>query len=141
MSEDKPSINLGEDEWDWGNGAKPLTKELLNCLKELGVIKFTISYQGGSDEGYYHGGIDEWTDILLDGEPNPSLTEAALKKAVDLIDRWADYPGGYYNGAGEGIDYGDDFTYDLEKGNVEHTEWYHAPQEITHQPTRIETED
>jgi len=141
MSEDKPSINLGQEEWDWSNGPKPLTRELLNYLKEHGVIKFTISYSGGSDEGYYYGDINEHDDILLDGKPHADLTKAAVQKAGEMIDRWADYPGGYYNGAGDGTDYGDDFTYDLEKGTVEHTEWYHAPQEIKHQPTRIETEE
>ena len=141
MSEDTANINTGTDEWDWGTGAKPLTRDLFRSLKELGVIRFTVSYQGGSDEGYNSNSVIERHDILLDGEPSPSLTLQAERKAEELIDRWAGYPGGYYNGAGDGTDYGDDFEYNLEKGTVEHTEWYHAPQETKHEPTRIQTED
>jgi hypothetical protein len=141
MSKNTSNINTGTDGWDWSSGAKPLTKDLFRTLKQLGVIKFTISYQGGSDEGYYSSDISEKSDILLDGEPSRSLTMAAMLKASNLMDRWASYPGGYYNGAGDGTDYGDDFEYNLEKGTVEHSEWYHAPQETKYGARKIQTED
>ena len=71
-----PNIPLGEEEHEWDyKGAKPLTKELVEYLKELGVVEFEVHWEGGSDEGYFHAAISHIEETKLDGKPSKELTE------------------------------------------------------------------
>lgn len=124
-----PNINLGEEEHAWDDcGAKPLTKELVDYLQELGVVEFRVHWEGGSDEGYFHGEIVHIEETNLDGKPSKELTEVARSQAYAIIAKWADYPGGYYNGAGDGNSYGDEYTYNIKDMTVSHDQWYHVQQ-------------
>lgn len=78
-------------------------------LRAAGVESFTLSFWGGSDEGY----------LYLVGIPYE------LEKAVEDW-AWRAYQ---YSGAGDGENYGDDITYNLKDGTVKCSDWYMERQE------------
>lgn len=89
-----------------------LTAVLFAKLTKAGVEKLHLHWSGGSDESY----------LNIDTEPGT---------AQDLyteIEEWA-YDAFEYSGAGDGTDYGDDYTYDLIKKTVEHSEWCEVRQD------------
>lgn len=113
---------MSDEYFDWQcSKAKPLTKELKTRLVELGVAKFDVNWSGGCDEGM--GDVSVYYK-------KESVVEVARQKgyqsdpAYDLIYDWA-VGKGWYSGAGDGTDYGDSYHYDLDKGTVSHTDWYH----------------
>jgi hypothetical protein len=91
---------------------EPLTKEIYNKAKELGVEKIVLNWSGGSDEGH----------LYVDVFPHNSETCPPLEK---MIEQWA-YDAYSDSGAGDGNDYGDDIEYDLVNGTVSTSEWYTA---------------
>jgi len=107
--------------------AEPLSKKLYNKCKKFGVKQIILHFSGGSDEGYL--------DIELVGCEN-NEQEVILQKEVDTW-AWTAYS---YSGAGDGSDYGDDITYDLEKNEVSTTEWYSQPTYQSETPTKLELE-
>lgn len=110
---------MSDENFDWQCGtAKPLTKKLKTRLVELGVTKFDVNWSGGCDEGYGNVSITDYKE-----EPKMYPTNET-NEAYDLIHDWA-IEKGWYSGAGDGTDYGDSYHYDLEKGTVSHTDWYH----------------
>lgn len=113
-------MNITEDNhFDWQEGqSKPLPKELKEKLVGLGVDKFSVDWQGGSDEGY--------GDVSITWKKEPGTSEA-----YDLLYDWA-IEKGWYSGAGCGTDYGDTFMYDLKAGTVEYTEWQMEQSEQSH---------
>ncbi len=96
--------------------AQPLSKDIYNRAKKLGVEQIILQFSGGNDEGYLN--------VELVGEKLDS--EESYKLQLD-IDTWA-WDNYDYSGAGDGSDYGDNIAYDLVKGKVSTEEWYHAPQ-------------
>lgn len=93
---------------------QPLSKDIYNKAKSLGVKQIMLAFSGGSDEGYL--------DITL--LPHNNKYKSILTQEIDEW-AWGTYN---YNGAGDGSDYGDTITYDLEKGEVSADEWYHIVQ-------------
>ena len=93
---------------------KPLKKELYNKLKELGVKRFTLAFEGGNDEGYLDVGIYPYD--LDDHEIKGEIEDWA----------WGVYE---YNGSGDGSGYGDKITYDLEEGKTSTETWYMVREE------------
>lgn len=92
--------------------AEPLSKDIYNKAKELGITKITLSFSGGSDEGY------------LDVSCEPYDIDAS---SLDIEDwAWSVYD---YSGAGDGTDYGDNIVYDLKEGKVSTSEWFHVVKE------------
>lgn len=89
---------------------QPLSKDIYNKAKELGVKQIVLRFSGGNDEGY------------LSVETDPYKPDLETE-----IDSWA-WDAYEYNGAGDGSDYGDTITYDLEKGEVSADEWFHVVQ-------------
>jgi len=87
--------------------AKPLSKEIYNKAKELGITKIFLRFSGGSDEG----------NLDIDMEPTYN------QKFVHEIEDWA-WEVYSYSGAGDGSDYGDNIEYDLKAGKVSTSEWY-----------------
>jgi hypothetical protein len=87
--------------------AKPLSKEIYNKAKELGITKIFLRFSGGSDEG----------NLDIDMEPTYN------QKFVHEIEDWA-WKVYSYSGAGDGSDYGDNIEYDLKAGKVSTSEWY-----------------
>ena len=94
---------------------QPLSKDLFDRAKELGVKEIRINFQGGSDEGYIY--------PQTSGAPT---NNNEVRSKIDALERdleyWA-HDAYQYNGAGDGTDYGDDVTYNLETMEVTHSEW------------------
>jgi hypothetical protein len=86
---------------------KPLSKEIYNKAKELGIERIILRFSGGNDEGY------------LDVETEPKFNQDFASEIEDWV--WEVYD---YSGAGDGSDYGDDVIYDLKSGKVSTSEWY-----------------
>ena len=89
--------------------AEPLTEEIFNEAKRLGIKRIALSFSGGNDEGY----LDVTT------EPYCSSNDWFEDKIKDWA--WGAYD---YSGAGDGNEYGDDIVYDIENRKVSTSEWY-----------------
>jgi len=86
---------------------EPISKEIYDKAKELGIETITLRFSGGNDEGY------------LDVEVYPYDLQGKLDSEIDT---WA-WDAYQYNGAGDGNDYGDDITYNLKDGKVSLSSW------------------
>lgn len=94
--------------------AEPLSKEIYDKAKSLGITKIGLHFSGGSDEG----------DLYVETRP-----EYAPREFVDEIEEWV-WENYQYSGAGDGESrYGDDIVYNLETNEVTTKEWYHVVQE------------
>ena len=94
----------------------PIPKKLYDDAKAVGVKKIFIELSGGSDEGYCSVNVSFANN---DTENNPKRFEC-----IEAIEEWAnEVYGDEYNGAGDGTDYGDDITYDLENNTASTNEW------------------
>ena len=125
----------------------PLKRNLYDRAKALGLIEITLNFQGGSDEGYLdvqinhdpnHAAVElfaelaspvNWT-MRKEAEDNNSpqwqsyrAWEDACKRLRDVLEGWA-WSVYDYSGAGDGNDYGDDITYNLDDGIAEWQEWF-----------------
>jgi hypothetical protein len=112
--------------------AKPLSKDIYNKAKELGVEKIILQFSGGSDEGYLN------VELVGEDSHEYRFDEKAVI-FVQEIDTWA-WEVYHYSGAGDGSNYGDNITYDLVEGKVSTEEWYDAPQHHHHEPIKLELE-
>lgn len=92
--------------------AQPLTKSLHKKLTDANIKSFTLEFQGGSDEGYLY--------IDIDSDPNSDSDTEFIEQ---IIEDWA-WSVYQYSGAGDGSDYGDTITYNLETNQVTTQEWY-----------------
>jgi hypothetical protein len=90
-----------------------MPKELLAKIEAAGINKIVLAFSGGHDEGHLDVSIDNgWNDK---GELSLEIHEWA----IDAYE---------YHGAGQGIDYGDNYTYDFVRKTVSHDEWCYQPQ-------------
>lgn len=105
--------------------ATALPKELLTRLEKAGVKKFTLQFQGGSDEGYLE---------IRDNTEGVEGYKSIPDEVYEDVQEWA-YKTIGYSGAGDGHEYGDNFTYDLVEQTVTHDEWYMEQADRKH-PTR-----
>ena len=96
---------------------QPLSKSLYDRAKELNVTKIILGFQGGSDEGYLN------VELAVDGVGYQWYGDPSLRQLAQDIEKWA-WDVYYYNGAGDGTDYGDDITYDIESGKATSQAWY-----------------
>ena len=96
--------------------AQPLTKSLHKKLTDANIKSFTLDFQGGSDEGYLY--------INIDSDPKNDIDTSFIEQ---IIEEWA-WSVYQYSGAGDGSDYGDKITYDLESNQVTTREWYTVQQ-------------
>jgi hypothetical protein len=99
---------------------EPLPKAIYDKAKSLGITKICLGFSGGNDEGYLN--IRLYTSV----ESDPSSLQYCYHDDFESeIDSWAwhvyDYGGG-----GDGYDYGDDITYDLNANTVSSCDWYMA---------------
>lgn len=85
---------------------QPLPKSLKEKLREAGIKKFTLEWQGGDDQG----------DLEITG---PFGWDDPIYKAIQ---DWA-YRSFCYSGAGDGTPYGDNYTYDIVAETIEHESW------------------
>ena len=86
-----------------------LDKGLYERAVAAGITSITLSFSGGSDEGYLN--------VVLDKD-----NEITSELAED-IETWV-WDNCNYSGAGDGNAYGDDVTYDLVNKKVTETGWY-----------------
>lgn len=99
--------------------AEPLSKAIYDKAKKLGIESITLHFSGGSDNGF----------LEIDTEPNFSPSKGTWASAgtnlkfLNDVEEWA-WKVYNYNGAGDGLDYGDDVTYDLKNKKVSMSAWY-----------------
>ena len=108
---------------------RPIPARIVKRAKELGIKRFTLQFSGGNDEGYLNVEYDM---------PDPGYDNDFNRMVEDWA--WDVYS---YSGAGDGSDYGDNITYDLEKNTASCEEWY---TQITHgasvsTPLEVEPEE
>lgn len=155
MEEDRErtySIRLGE--------IAPFPKRFVEIAKDLMIDLIEISFQGGSDEGYIN--IDCWglsghRDELPGAfmpiaygrkdrfcpSDNTLMGKAMLKEwnsFEEEIDDWAWKTYGY-NGAGEGIDYGDNLVINLVTNKVHWVDWGYTYYENDPVSVQLEIKD
>lgn len=98
--------------------AQPISKDILQKCIALGVTEFTLEFSGGSDEGNLYVAITPSQWDLPSGDPERPKLDAL----VTDIEKWA-WDVYSYSGAGDGTDYGDNITYDIERMKVFTQEW------------------
>lgn len=94
---------------------EPISKSIFDKAKKFGVTEIVLNFSGGSDEGYL--------EVLT----SPSAVLAG-NQFDEEIEEWA-WEAYSYGGAGDGSQYGDNITYNLNEGTVEHSSWYHVIQD------------
>jgi hypothetical protein len=105
--------------------AEPLSKVIYDKAKSLGYTKIILKFSGGNDEGFLY--------IELE----PDLAQIDNYEFIKEIENWA-WEVYDYSGAGDGSDYGDTITYDLEECKVFTQEWYHVVKEEEEQKSKLE---
>jgi len=98
----------------------PLPKKIYDEAKELGVSSIELEFRGGNDEGHLHVGfVEHKTDDLVKIVKRKNrINELAME-----IEEWA-FDAYSYSGAGDGNDYGDDVTYNLDTMKASVSSWY-----------------
>jgi len=89
---------------------KPLPMALYKELTALKVVTLKLERSGGSDEGYLESTLTDEDEEYVNAE------------SLDFnIESWwmSDY-----SGAGDGSDYGDNVTYNLDKGTATGHDWF-----------------
>ena len=95
---------------------EPISKALYEKDKSMGITKIELEFQGGSDEGYLNIGLHNKEGQTI----GASAEGLALQQDIEEW-AWVAYS---YSGAGDGSDYGDDITYNLDDNTVESQEWF-----------------
>lgn len=89
---------------------EPLPRQLYDQLRNTGVVKVELAFEGGSDEGMLRVHL-QYTD-----------GECASKEVRSAVESWA-WEVYSYSGAGDGNAYGDNILYDFETGKVTVQTW------------------
>ena len=98
----------------------PLPKKLYEKAKELGVSSIELEFRGGNDEGNLYVQLVEYkTDDLV----KIVRRKQQISKLETDIETWA-FDAYQYSGAGDGNDYGDDVTYNLETMKASVSSWH-----------------
>ena len=98
----------------------PLPKKLYEKAKELGVSSIELEFRGGNDEGnLYVQLVESKTDDLV----KIVRRKQQISKLETDIETWA-FDAYQYSGAGDGNDYGDDVTYNLETMKASVSSWH-----------------
>jgi len=98
----------------------PLPKKLYDKAKELGVHSIDLGFRGGNDEGHlYVQLVKSNTDDLV----KIVKRKQQLSKLETDIEIWA-FDAYSYSGAGDGNDYGDDVTYNLDTMKASVASWH-----------------
>ena len=98
--------------------AQPIPKAIYDKAKKEGVEKIILQFSGGSDEGHLN------IELIVE-DSHEYLYDKKARDFEKEIEDWA-WKAYEYNGAGDGTDYGDDITYNLETNEVSTEEWYHV---------------
>jgi len=118
----------------------PLPKKLYEKAKELGVGSIELEFRGGNDEGHlYVQTVESKTDDLV----KIVRRKQQLSTLAMDIETWA-FEAYEYSGAGDGNDYGDDVTYNLETMKASVSSWMMVRKDFEPDPEvsiEIETEN
>jgi hypothetical protein len=118
----------------------PLPKKLYDEAKELGISSITLEFRGGNDEGnLYVFLVAPKTDDLV----KIVKRKQRVSKLETDVETWA-FDAYQYSGAGDGNDYGDDVTYNLETMKASVSSWHMTRVDLEPDPEvsiEIETED
>jgi hypothetical protein len=98
--------------------AQPIPASLFKRARQLEITQINLHFDGGSDEGNLH------IFFSLETEGGKYTDEVVAFK--NEVESWA-WNAYDYNGAGEGIPYGDDYIYDLILERVKHISWHYSP--------------
>lgn len=98
----------------------PLPKKLYDEAKELGISSIELEFRGGNDEGNLY--------VVLVAPKTDDLVKIVkrkqrVSKLETDIETWA-FDAYQYSGAGDGNDYGDDVTYNLETMKASVSSWH-----------------
>lgn len=93
------------------NDIEPITKGLYDKLIDAGVTSFTLKFSGGDDQGYLTVEMRKDSEYFYD------------ETLDELIQDWA-FDAYSYGGAGDGSEYGDNYTYNLQTNEVTHDSWH-----------------
>lgn len=97
----------------------PLPKKIYEKAKELGVSSIELGFSGGDDEGHlYVQLVESKTDDLV----KIVRRKQQLSTLETDIETWA-FDAYRYSGAGDGNDYGDNVTYNLETMKASVSSW------------------
>ena len=106
--------------------AQPIPKAIYDKAKELGITEIVLRFSGGNDEGH----------LYVETNPYDYQMEPFGQMEREIEDwAWKAYE---YNGGGDGTDYGDTITYNLETNKVSTEEWFHAVQTTTGGTDKLE---
>lgn len=96
-----------------------LPKSIYNKAIELKIGKIILHWSGGSDVGYLNISLYGKDGVHPKNADNKSTEDYTFS---DEIESWAEdaYD---YSGAGDGTDYGDDVTYDIDKKTISISSW------------------
>jgi hypothetical protein len=118
----------------------PLPKKLYDEAKELGISSITLEFRGGNDEGnLYVFLVAPKTDDLV----KIVKRKQRVSKLETDVETWA-FDAYQYSGAGDGNDYGDDVTYNLETMKASVSSWHMTRVDLEPDPEvsiEIETEN
>lgn len=97
----------------------PLPKKFYDEAKELGISSIILEFRGGHDEGHlYVSFVENKTDDLVKIVKRKNrINELSME-----IEEWA-FDAYEYSGAGDGNDYGDGVTYNLETMKASVSSW------------------
>ena len=99
---------------------EPLSKKIYDTAVSLKVEIIKLHFEsGGWGAGYL--------DVQLDGMIESPYNKELLQFIKD-VERWA-WDVYSYNGAGDGTEFGDSITYELNRKIAHRTEWWYERQE------------
>ena len=100
----------------------PLNHTIYSKAKAMGATEITLEFSGGNDEGYLNvtvtanGIIPPWSG----GSQNLWDEKVIFENEIE---RWA-WEAYQYSGAGDGNDFGDDITYNLDEMTMSWSSWF-----------------
>lgn len=118
----------------------PLPKKLYDKAKELGISSIELAFRGGNDQGnLYVQLVESKTDDLV----KIVRRKQQISTLETDIEIWA-FDAYEYSGAGDGNEYGDDVTYNLETMKASVSSWMMERVDLDPDPEvsiEIETEN
>lgn len=110
---------------------QPLPRSIYDKAKAHGIKEITLLFRGGDDSGYLNVEFEVGDNEVEDG---------FFFRFQGEVEAWA-WEVYEYSGAGEGVDYGDNITYDLVKNKVTTRSWFYEKQYATPELSKLEITD
>jgi hypothetical protein len=107
---------------------QPLPRSIYDKAKAHGIDQIMLFFKGGDDSGYLN------VEFAANSD---DFDHDFGRKFEAEVEAWA-WTVYEYSGAGEGVDYGDNITYDLEKNTVKTQAWYYTKKYDTPENSQLE---